>query len=94
LSAGKPVPDPSTEFFRAFHTPDACCQIGTEQSIVGRLIGQSAYRRKSEVDGRRGKPSSLQFIPIPENDGAPERQSGFRAVPGDEVIYSEGIGTF
>ena len=26
--------------------------------------------------------------------GSPKRQSGFGAVPGDEVIYSEGIGTF
>jgi hypothetical protein len=46
----------------------------------------------SQVDGRRGKSSSLQLIAVPKNDGATERQSGLGAVPSDEVVYGIGIG--
>jgi len=74
LCAGKPVAQPSTEFLHAFHAPNACCEIGTEQAIVGGLVGQSAHSRQPQVDGCRGKSPSLQFIAVPENDGATERQ--------------------
>jgi hypothetical protein len=94
LSAGKPIPEPSTELFCAFHTPDTCCEIGTEQSIVGSLVGQSAHRRRPQVDGCWGEPSSFQFITVAKNDGSAERQSGFGAVPGSEVIYGKGTRTF
>jgi hypothetical protein len=30
LSAGKPIPKPGSQFFRAFYAPDTCCEIGTE----------------------------------------------------------------
>src|SRR5271168_881568 len=80
LSARKPIPEPSTEFLCAFHTPDTCCEIGTEQAIVGSLVGQSSHSRQPKVDGCRGKLPSLQFIAVPENDGATERQSWFGAV--------------
>ena len=94
LSAGEPVTEPGTKLLRAFHPPDACCKIGTEQAIVGSLVGQSAHSRQPQVDGCRSKPPGLQLIAVPENDRATERQSGFGAVPGDEVIDGEGIGTF
>ena len=39
LTAGKPIGEPGTQFFRTFHTPDTCCEIGAEQSIVGSPAG-------------------------------------------------------
>ena len=94
LSAGEPVADPGTKLLRAFHPPDARCKVGTEQAIVGSLVGQSAHCRQPQVDGCRGEPSGLQLIAVPQNDRATERQSGFGAVPGDEVIDGEGVGAF
>jgi hypothetical protein len=39
LNAGEPVSEPSTEFLRAFHTPDTCSEIRTEQAIVRSFVG-------------------------------------------------------
>ncbi len=39
LSSRKPIPEPGTEFLRSFHTPDTCGKIGTEESVVGSLVG-------------------------------------------------------
>jgi hypothetical protein len=65
-----------------------------KETDVGNLVGQSADSRYPQIDGCRSKPSGLQLIAVPENNGATERQSWLGAVPGDEVIDSEGMGAF
>ena len=94
MSAGEPIAEAGTKLLRAFHPPDACCKIGTEQAIVGSLVGQSAHSRQSQIDGCRGGPPGLQLIAVPQNDHATEGQSGFGAVPGNEVIDSECVSAF
>jgi hypothetical protein len=86
-----PIRIPS--FFAPFYPPDARCEVRAEQAIVGSLVGQAADSRQPQVDGCRGEPPG-QVIAVSQNDPATERQSGFGAVPGDEVVYDEGIGTF
>ena len=63
--------------------PDALADLGQPEEI-----------RQPQIDGCRRKASDLQFIAVAENDGATERQSGFGAVPGNEVAYGEGVGSF
>src|SRR6202044_282879 len=45
-------------------------------------------------DGCWGKPPGFQLVAVSENDAATECQSRFGAVPGNEVIDGEGVGTF
>jgi hypothetical protein len=80
------------KLLRALHAPDARCEVGAEQAVVGSLVGQAAHCCQPQVDGRRSKPSGLQLIAVPKNDGATEGKSGFGAVPGDEIIDGVGIG--
>jgi hypothetical protein len=62
LCAGKPVPEPSAEFLHFFHPPDACCEIGTEQAIVGSLVGQSAHSRAYREWGKNSAPFAEVII--------------------------------
>jgi hypothetical protein len=56
---------------------------GTKRSTAGKPGTPQPFDwlTKSQVDCCRGKPLSFQFIAVPENDGATERQSMFGAVP-------------
>ena len=93
LSTREPVSNPGTQLLRALHAPDARCEIGAEQAVVGSLVGQAAHCCQPQVDGRRSKPSGLQLISVPKNDCTSERKSGFGAVPGEHAL-SSGDGFF
>ena len=49
-------------------------------------MGQPANCRELLVDGIRGQTSSFQVHAVANDYDAVERQAGFRAVPGDELI--------
>ena len=92
LSTREPVSDPATQLLRTLYAPDARCEVGAEQAVVGSLVGQAAHCCQPQVDGRRSKPSGLQLIAVPKNDGTTERKSGFGAVTGNEIVDGVGIG--
>jgi hypothetical protein len=86
LCAGEPVPQPSTEFLHAFHAPNACCEIGTEQAIVGSLVGQSAHSRQPQVDGCRGNPNTTDEQKL---GYVLEQALGARfSCPSSEIVFS------
>jgi hypothetical protein len=51
---GQPISDTHSQPPDTFYAPYACCKVRTEESAIGRFIRQSAYRRQSQVNRRRG----------------------------------------
>src|SRR5580704_667139 len=93
LSTCKPVSEPHAELLRSLHSTDARHQIGTQQTVVGGLISESAHRRQPQVYRCRSQTSSLKFIAISKNDGSAKCQTRFGAVPGNEVVDRERVGS-
>jgi hypothetical protein len=75
------TPDPA----HSFHSSHSGGQFWTEQSGVGSLEGNPADRRESQIDGRGRVLLLLEIDSVPQHDGAVECETGFRAVPIDEV---------
>ncbi len=57
-----------------------------QQSRVARLIGHSAHRRQTQIDGVWSVPFLLQVNPVSQDHCAIEGQARLGAIPLDEVI--------
>src|ERR1035437_2198897 len=86
LIHGQPIAQPNAELLGPFHALDARGQFRTEQSAVGRLVGQAPYGGQAHIDGCRRKKSGLQFDPVAQDDMLAKGQARLGAVPGDEVV--------
>ena len=48
LFCRQPIPQADADSFGALHAPDACRQVGAEESGICGLIGKPAYRRQTQ----------------------------------------------
>jgi len=64
---------------------NACGQLGTQQTGISRLVRDPADGCQPQIDGGGRVMALLEVDPIAKNDGAVERETWLRAVPGDEL---------
>jgi hypothetical protein len=64
LVGREPVAQAHAESAEAFHPANSGGQLGTEQPGIGGLIGNAAYGRQPEVDGRRRVVLLFQVNPV------------------------------
>ena len=85
LFGRQPVAKPDAETTNALHTADARGQFRAQEPGVGRLVRDPAHGREPQIDGGRCILPQLEVNPLPEDDGAVERETWLRAVPCDEL---------
>jgi len=61
-------------------------QIGSQQTGIGCLLGETPNGAPAQVDGSRTKQAGFQVIAIAENHCSVQSQSRFRTVPIDELV--------
>jgi len=86
VRGGTGTHSPNLRSRHSFHAPDACNEIGAQESAIGSLIGQAPYGAESEIDGARRERPGLQVISVPDYNRLVEGQAGFGTVPIDELI--------
>src|ERR1035441_2604811 len=90
---GQPITQPNAELLGPFHSLDASGQFRTEQSTVGRLVGQAPHGGQAHVDGRRRQKSRLQLDPVAQDNVLAEGQARLGTVPSDEIVDRVRIGS-
>lgn len=72
----QPVPSPDAETSHPLHAADPGGELRAQEAGVSRLVGHPTHSGQTEVDcGGRVLPL-LKIDPIPEDDGAVERERG------------------
>src|SRR5260370_1012327 len=81
----RPVPETHADSSHPLHATNTGCQFGTQEAGVGRLVRDAPDGSKPKVD--RGRRVSLLFKvnTVAEHNGAVERETRLRTVPGDEL---------
>jgi hypothetical protein len=88
----QPISQADADAAHAFHAADACSKFRTEKAGVSSLVRDPTDCRETQVDRGRRVVSLLKVNAVAEDDGAIERQAGFRAVPRDELADGMVIG--
>jgi hypothetical protein len=73
-------------FFGPFTRPDSRPDPA-QQARIRSFVREAPDRREPAVDRPRRKLTRFQVDSITGGNGLIERQSGFSAVPGDELVY-------
>jgi len=70
----QPVPESNADPPYPFDAADTRREFGAQESGVGRLVRHAPNGGEPEVDRRRRIPSLFEVNPVPEHDGAVERE--------------------
>ena len=89
----QPVSDADSELFGPLHPTNAGGEFWAEQTAVGCFICEPTNRSQTHVDGRCGQLTGFELQPITQNDGFVEGKPRFRAIPCNEVVDRESIGS-
>jgi len=80
LLCRQPISDTHSQQPDTLHAAYACRRIWAEQTAIGCFIRQPAYRRQSQVYGRRGVRVLFECDSVPGDHGPVEGQPGLGAV--------------
>ena len=81
----QPVPKSDAQASHALDPPNACRQLGTEQTGISRPVRDPTDGCQPQIDGSGRVMALLEVDPIAKNDGAVEGETWLRPVPGDEL---------
>ena len=81
----QPVSKTNTDPPHSLHAADTGRQFGTQEPRVGRLVRDAPDGGQPKIDRSRCVSALFEVNPIPEHDGAVEREAGLRTVPGNEL---------
>jgi hypothetical protein len=71
----QPVSKPDTKASHTFDTPNACGELGTQQTSISSLVRDTADGSEPQIDGRGSVLELLKVDSIAENHSAVERES-------------------
>ncbi|NWF84665.1 MAG: hypothetical protein HXY18_12635 [Bryobacteraceae bacterium] len=83
----QPVAKANSEVLRPSDSADSGSQIRTQQAGIGSFVREPPDGCEPAVNPSRRKLTRFQAHSVAGNDGPVERQPGFGAVPGDELVY-------
>ena len=86
-----PMSDP--ELFGTFHPTNAGGKFWAEQTTVRGFIGETTNRGQTHIDRGRRQVTSFELQPVTQNDGFVEGKPRFGAIPSNEVVDCESIGS-
>src|SRR5437764_196244 len=90
--SGQPVSHPDSDPAHSLHSSNPGGQFRTEQAGVGSLESDPPNCSQSQINRRGRVLLLLEIDPVPQNHGAVEGETWFRAVPVDKLGYGMVVG--
>jgi hypothetical protein len=93
LFCGEPIAESDAHLFWSFDPTNTGRQLGAEKSRVGCFVCETANSSQAQINRGRGQMATLEFQSVSENNSLTKSEPWLGAVPCDEIIDGESIGT-